>query len=113
MENNNSNNDSMPYAIKVLTTLVKGIDTKIDKVTSKVEKLTEDNIVHNADIERIKEDIASIQDKQEELSKKIEAVEDANLKKSSERWNNLVNNTIKLMLSISFTALLAYIGINI
>ena len=76
---NNSNNDSMPYAIEVLTTLVKGIDTKIDKVTSKVEKLTEDNILHNTDIERIKEDIASIQNKQEELSKKIVLVEDANL----------------------------------
>lgn len=113
MENNNSNNISVPYSIEVLTTLVKGIDTKIDKVTSKVEKLTEDNILHNTDIERIKEDIASIQNKQEELSEKIEAVESANIKKGSERWNNLVNNTIKLMLSISFTALLAYIGINI
>lgn len=99
-------------SIEILTSLVKSIDTKIDNVTSKVEKLSEDNIVHNTDIERIKEDIASIQEKQDELSDKIEEVEGASIKERAEKWNIVVDNAIKVILSLSFTALLAYIGLK-
>lgn len=100
-------------AIEVLTTLVKGIDTKIDNVASKVEKLTEDNIVQKTDIERIKAEILLIKTRQSELSNKIDEIEDKDLKEKAEKWNIIVNNIIKTLASLAFTAILAYIGIKV
>ena len=110
MENNNNNN-STP-AIEVLIALVKGIDTKIDNVSYKVEKLTEDNIVQKTDIERIKAELLLIKTRQSDLSNKVDELEDRGLKEKAERWNTIVNNAIKALVSLAFTAILAYIGIK-
>ena len=110
MENNN--NISMS-SIELLTTLVKGIDTKIDKVSSKVEKLTEDNIVQKTDIERIKAELSLIKTRQSDLSNKVNEIEDRGLKEKAERWNMIVNNIIKAIVGLAFTAILAYIGIKV
>lgn len=112
MERIENNNMSMS-AIEVLTTLVKGIDTKIDNVASKVEKLTEDNIVQKTDIERIKAEILLIKTRQSELSNKIDEIEDKDLKEKAEKWNIIVNNAIKALVSLAITAVLAYIGIKV
>lgn len=109
----NSNNDISVSSIELLTTLVKGIDSKIDNVSSKVEKLTEDNIVQKTDIERIKAEILLIKTRQSDLSNKIEDIEDRDLKEKAERWNIIVNNIIKAIVSLAFTAILAYIGIKV
>lgn len=106
------NNNSMS-AIEVLIALVKGIDTKIDNVSSKVEKLTEDNIVQKTDIERIKAEILLIKTRQSDLSNKIDEVEGAALKEKAEKWNMVVNNIIKAIVGLAFTAILAYIGIKV
>lgn len=109
----NSNNDISVSSIELLTTLVKGIDSKIDNVSSKVEKLTEDNIVQKTDIERIKAEILLIKTRQSDLSNKIDEIEDRGLKEKAERWNMIVNNAIKAIVSLAFTAILAYIGIKV
>lgn len=111
MEQIENNNNSMS-TIDVLVALVKGIDTKIDNVSSKVEKLTEDNIVQKTDIERIKAEILLIKTRQSDLSNKIDEVESAAIKEKAERWNMVVNNIIKALASLAFTAILAYIGIK-
>lgn len=109
----NVNNDISTPTIKVLIELVKGIDSKIDSVSSKVEKLTEDNIVQKTDIERIKAEILLIKTRQSDLSNKIDEVEDKGLKEKAERWNMIVSNAIKTLVSLAFTAMLAYVGIKV
>lgn len=99
-------------SIELLTTLVKGIDSKIDNVSSKVEKLTEDNIVQKTDIERIKAEILLIKTRQSDLSNKIDEIENRSVKEKAEKWNMIVNNAIKALVSLAFTAILAYIGIK-
>lgn len=106
-------NDISMSSIELLTTLVKGIDSKIDNVSSKVEKLTEDNIVQKTDIERIKAEILLIKTRQSDLSNKIDEVESAAIKEKAEKWNMIVNNTIKAIVGLAFTAILAYIGIKV
>lgn len=106
------NNNSMS-AIEVLIALVKGIDTKIDNVSSKVEKLTEDNIVQKTDIERIKAEILLIKTRQSDLSSKIDEIEDKGIKEKAERWNIIVNNALKTLVSLAFTGILAYVGIKV
>lgn len=108
MENNNNSTST----IDVLVTLVKGIDAKIDNVSSKVEKLTEDNIVQKTDIERIKAEILLIKTRQSDLSNKIDEIETRSVKEKAEKWNMIVNNAIKALVSLAFTAILAYIGIK-
>lgn len=108
-----TDNDISMSSIELLTTLVKGIDAKIDKVSSKVEKLTEDNIVQKTDIERIKAEILLIKTRQSDLSNKIDEVEGAAIKEKAERWNMVVNNIIKAIVGLAFTAILAYIGIKV
>lgn len=108
-----TDNDISMSSIELLTTLVKGIDTKIDNVSSKVEKLTEDNIVQKTDIERIKAEILLIKTRQSDLSNKIDEVESAAIKEKAERWNMVVNNIIKAIVGLAFTAILAYIGIKV
>lgn len=111
MEQIENNNNSMS-TIDVLVTLVKGIDTKIDNVSSKVEKLTEDNIVQKTDIERIKAELLLIKTRQSDLSNKVDEIEGREIKEKAERWNIIVNNAIKALVSLAFTAILAYIGIK-
>lgn len=105
-------NDKSVSAIKVLIALVKGIDTKIDNVSAKVEKLTEDNIVQKTDIERIKAELLLIKTRQSDLSNRVDEIEDRGLKEKAERWNMIVKNAIKALVSLAFTAILAYIGIK-
>lgn len=106
-------NSNIPMSsIELLTTLVKGIDSKIDNVSSKVEKLTEDNIVQKTDIERIKAEILLIKTRQSDLSNKIDEIETRSVKEKAEKWNMIVNNAIKALVSLAFTAILAYIGIK-
>lgn len=112
MERTENSNISMS-SIELLTTLVKGIDTKIDNVSSKVEKLTEDNIVQKTDIERIKAEILLIKTRQSDLSNKIDEIETRSVKEKAEKWNMIVNNAIKALVSLAFTAILAYIGIKV
>lgn len=112
MERTENSNISMS-SIELLTTLVKGIDSKIDNVSSKVEKLTEDNIVQKTDIERIKAEILLIKTRQSDLSNKIDEIETRGVKEKAEKWNMIVNNAIKALVSLAFTAILAYIGIKV
>lgn len=112
MERTENSNISMS-SIELLTTLVKGIDSKIDSVSSKVEKLTEDNIVQKTDIERIKAEILLIKTRQSDLSNKIDEIENRSVKEKAEKWNMIVNNAIKALVSLAFTAILAYIGIKV
>ena len=102
-----------PTALNVLITLVKGIDAKIDNVSTKVEKLSEDNTIQKVVIEGLKTEILSIKKSQEGLSNRLEELEDKSIKDKAEKWNMIVDNALKIILSLAFTATLAYLGIKI
>ena len=102
-----------PTALNVLITLVKGIDAKIDNVATKVEKLSEDNTIQKVVIEGLKTEILSIKKSQEGLSNRLEELEDKSIKDKAEKWNMIVDNALKIILSLAFTATLAYLGIKI
>ena len=102
-----------PNALSVLITLVKGIDTKIDNVASKVEKLSEDNAIQKVVVEGLKTEILNIKKRQEKLSDRLEDLENMSIKAKAERWNMIVNNVLKIIVSVAFTATLAYLGIKI
>ena len=102
-----------PTALNVLITLVKGIDTKIDNVATKVEKLSEDNTIQKVVIEGLKTEILSIKKSQEGLSNRLEELEDKSIKDKAEKWNMIVDNALKIIISLAFTAMLAYLGIKI
>ena len=102
-----------PTALNVLITLVKGIDAKIDNVATKVEKLSEDNTIQKVVIEGLKTEIISIKKSQEGLSNRLEELEDKSIKDKAEKWNMIVDNALKIILSLAFTATLAYLGIKI
>ena len=102
-----------PNALSVLITLVKGIDTKIDNVAAKVEKLSEDNAIQKVVVEGLKTEILNIKKRQEKLSDRLEDLENSSIKAKAERWNMIVNNVLKIIVSVAFTATLAYLGIKI
>lgn len=102
-----------PTALNVLITLVKGIDAKIDNVATKVEKLSEDNTIQKVVIEGLKTEITSIKKSQEGLSNRLEELEDKSIKDKAEKWNMIVDNVLKVIISLAFTATLAYLGIKI
>ena len=102
-----------PTALNVLITLVKGIDAKIDNVATKVEKLSEDNTIQKVVIEGLKAEILSIKKSQEGLSNRLEDLENKSIKDKAEKWNMIVDNALKIILSLAFTATLAYLGIKI
>ena len=102
-----------PSALSVLITLVKGIDAKIDNVATKVEKLSEDNTIQKVVIEGLKTEIINIKESQEELSDRLGELENKSIKAKAERWNMIVNNALKIIVSLAFTATLAYLGIKI
>ena len=102
-----------PNALSVLITLVKGIDVKIDNVATKVEKLSEDNAIQKVVVEGLKTEILSIKKRQEKLSDRLEDLENKSIKAKAERWNMIVNNVLKIIVSVAFTATLAYLGIKI
>ena len=102
-----------PTALNVLITLVRGIDAKIDNVATKVEKLSEDNTIQKVVIEGLKAEILSIQKSQEGLSNRLEDLENKSIKDKAEKWNMIVNNALKIIVSLAFTATLAYLGIKI
>lgn len=102
-----------PTALNVLITLVKGIDAKIDNVATKVEKLSEDNTIQKVVIEGLKAEILSIKKSQEGLSNRLEDLENKSIKDKAEKWNMIVNNALKIIVSLAFTATLAYLGIKI
>ena len=102
-----------PNALSVLITLVKGIDTKIDNVAAKVEKLSEDNAIQKVVVEGLKTEILNIKKRQEKLSDRLEDLENGSIKAKAERWNMIVNNVLKIIVSVAFTATLAYLGIKI
>ena len=102
-----------PTALNVLITLVKGIDAKIDNVATKVEKLSEDNTIQKVVIEGLKTEILSIKKSQEGLSNRLEELEDKSIKDKAEKWNMIVDNALKIIVSLAFTAILAYLGIKI
>ena len=102
-----------PNALSVLITLVKGIDTKIDNVAAKVEKLSEDNAIQKVVVEGLKIEILNIKKRQEKLSDRLEDLENSSIKAKAERWNMIVNNVLKIIVSVAFTATLAYLGIKI
>ena len=102
-----------PTTLNVLITLVKGIDAKIDNVATKVEKLSEDNTIQKVVIEGLKTEIISIKKSQEGLSNRLEELEDKSIKDKAEKWNMIVDNALKIIVSLAFTATLAYLGIKI
>lgn len=102
-----------PTALSVLVTLVKGIDTKIDNVAAKVEKLSEDNTIQKVAVEGLKTEILNIKKSQEGLSDRLEELENKSIKDKAEKWNMIVNNALKIIVSVAFTATLAYLGIKI
>ena len=102
-----------PTTLNVLITLVKGIDAKIDNVATKVEKLSEDNTIQKVVIEGLKTEILSIKKSQEGLSNRLEELEDKSIKDKAEKWNMIVDNALKIIVSLAFTAMLAYLGIKI
>ena len=102
-----------PNTLSVLITLVKGIDTKIDNVAAKVEKLSEDNAIQKVVVEGLKTEILNIKKRQEKLSDRLEDIENESIKAKAERWNMIVNNVLKIIVSVAFTATLAYLGIKI
>ena len=102
-----------PTTLNVLITLVKGIDAKIDNVATKVEKLSEDNTIQKVVIEGLKTEILSIKKSQEGLSNRLEDLEDKSIKDKAEKWNMIVDNALKIIVSLAFTATLAYLGIKI
>ena len=102
-----------PTALNVLITLVKGIDAKIDNVATKVEKLSEDNTIQKVVIEGLKTEILSIKKSQEGLSNRLEDLEDKSIKDKAEKWNMIVDNALKTIVSLAFTATLVYLGIKI
>lgn len=102
-----------PTTLNVLITLVKGIDAKIDNVATKVEKLSEDNTIQKVVIEGLKTEILSIKKSQEGLSGRLEELENKSIKDKAEKWNMIVNNALKILVSLAFTATLAYLGIKI
>ena len=102
-----------PTTLDVLITLVRGIDTKIDNVATKVEKLSEDNTIQKVVIEGLKTEILSIKKSQEGLSNRLEELEDKSIKDKAEKWNMIVDNALKIIISLAFTATLAYLGIKI
>lgn len=102
-----------PTSLNVLITLVKGIDTKIDNVAAKVEKLSEDNTIQKVVIEGLKTEMASIKKSQEGLSTRLEDLENKSIKDKAEKWNMIVDNVLKVIVSLAFTATLAYLGIKI
>ena len=102
-----------PTALSVLVTLVKGIDTKIDNVAAKVEKLSEDNTIQKVVVEGLKAEILNIKKSQEELSDRLEELENKSIKDKAEKWNMIVNNVLKVIVSVAFTATLAYLGIKV
>ena len=102
-----------PTALNVLITLVKGIDAKIDNVATKVEKLSEDNTIQKVVIEGLKAEILSIKKSQEGLSNRLEDLENKSIKDKAEKWNMIVNNALKIIVSLAFTATLAYLGVKI
>ena len=102
-----------PNALSVLITLVKGIDAKIDNVATKVEKLSEDNAIQKVVVEGLKIEILNIKKRQEKLSDRLEDLENKSIKAKAERWNMIVNNVLKIIVSVAFTATLAYLGIKI
>ena len=102
-----------PTALNVLITLVKGIDAKIDNVATKVEKLSEDNTIQKVVTEGLKTEILSIKKSQEGLSNRLEDLENKSIKDKAEKWNMIVDNALKIIVSLAFTATLAYLGIKI
>ena len=102
-----------PTTLNVLITLVKGIDAKIDNVATNVEKLSEDNTIQKVVIEGLKTEILSIKKSQEGLSNRLEELEDKSIKDKAEKWNMIVDNALKIIVSLAFTATLAYLGIKI
>src|SRR5574344_1999533 len=97
-----------PTEFNVLITVVKGIDAKIDNVATKVEKLSEDNTIQKVVIEGLKTEILSIKKSQEGLSNRLEDLEDKSIKDKAEKWNMIVDNALKIIVSLAFTATLAY-----
>lgn len=102
-----------PTTLNVLITLVKGIDAKIDNVATKVEKLSEDNTIQKVVVEGLKTEIVSIKKSQEGLSNRLEELENKSIKDKAEKWNMIVDNVLKVIVSLAFTATLAYLGIKI
>lgn len=98
--------------IDVLINLSRSIESKIDKVSDKVEKLSNENVVQKMDIDFLKAEVALIKSKQKEMQETLDKVENAPIKEKAEKWKTIIDYTLKAILGLLFTALLAYIGIK-
>lgn len=97
--------------IDVLINLSRSIESKIDKVSDKVEKLSNENVVQKMDIDFLKAEVALIKSKQKEMQETLNEIEDAPVKEKAEKWKTIIDYALKAILGLLFTALLAYIGI--
>lgn len=98
--------------IDVLINLSRSIESKIDKVSDKVEKLSNENVVQKMDIDFLKAEVALIKSKQKEMQETLNEIEDAPVKEKAEKWKTIVDYILKAFLGLVFTATLAYIGIK-
>lgn len=98
--------------IDVLISLSRSIESKIDKVSDKVEKLSNENVVQKMDIDFLKAEVTLIKSKQKEMQEALDNVKIEPVKEKAEKWKTIIDYTLKAILGLLFTALLAYIGIK-
>ena len=99
--------------LEILVSQYKNIDSKLDKISDKVEKLSTETIVQRLDIDHLKAEVVLLKNKQDELLTRIDELEGLPNKEKAEKWTIIVNNILKGIAGIFIAAMLAYIGIKV
>ena len=99
--------------LEVLVNQYKNIDSKLDKISDKVEKLSTETVVQRLDIDHLKAEVVLLKKQQDEILARIDELEDLPNKEKAEKWSTVVNNVLKVLSGLFTTAMLTYIGIKI
>jgi predicted nuclease with TOPRIM domain len=96
--------------LEVLVDQYKTINSKLDKITDKVEQISTENAVQRVEIDTLKNDIIELQKKQSELKEEIKSVKNniSKLEKQpaeskSKKWDTVVLNILRIAIAAAST----------
>ena len=107
--------------LEVLVDQYKTINSKLDKITDKVEQISTENAVQRVEIDTLKNDIIELQKKQSELKEEIKSVKNniSKLEKQpaeskSKKWDTVVLNILRVAVAavstLIVTGIIAWIN---
>lgn len=97
---------------KILLDQLKAINDKLDGVTESISKIEAKNDCQDKDIETLKAELKSLKEEQTILKNEINGLNSKEDKKKAGRWDSLINNVIKIVITIVSTWALIKLGLK-